>query len=172
MLGYVVLAVMGVSLVAAAYGWLMAHVRQAPASIVPTVGPIERSYDADGRTLRIAVESQIPRVRGARVARSDAHSLLVNVRPSIGRLDDAMGLFVQILIVDLGAGSSSYRLTGRAKSGVAIQRSTAVALQSFERELRMGMKRDQGVRAVLGDEAPAVVTRSASVDGGPPPTAC
>ena len=147
-MGLILLGVGAVAALVALVGWLMAHVRPAPAVVRDDVGPLVRTFPVPVGTLAQVVGTSIGGVRGASVARREGGDLIVTVRPSAGRLDDAMGLFVRIRL-DARESGSAYVLTGQSRSPSALASRTDRALVAFERDLRMTMKKRSGLSAHL-----------------------
>lgn len=140
--------------VCAGIGWLLAHVRPMPSGEVrAVVGPVHQEYAVDPVVLHAALIRQVGRVRGAGVARSTPTSLDVNVRPSMTRTDDAMGLFVHIEVSGRPGGGTTCSMHAQPKSAFAIKASSQRALRGFDRDLRMGLKRDEGIRVIDVDGA-------------------
>lgn len=131
-------------------GWALAHGRQAPVRTTDDLGPIHRAFPVAPDHLRAAVLRQTGAMRGVKVFDAGAAQVRLNVRPSAARLDDAMGLFVTVSFAE-SAGQSWYQVTGQAKSRIGIPASSERALCEFERQLRMGMKRTQGLTALGSD---------------------
>jgi len=135
-------------------GWAIANTRSMPdREIRAVVGPIQQAYAVDPATLCTALGQQIGRVRGASVARTTPTSLDVNVRPSLSRTDDAMGLFVHIDVYERPGGGAICSMHGEPKTALAVKDSSASALRGFDRELRMTLKRDKGIRIIEIDGA-------------------
>ncbi len=146
-------------------GWLLAHARpMTTGEIRAVVGPVHQAYATDPVTLHAALVRQVGRVRGASVARTTPTTLDVNVRPSLSRTDDGMGLFVHIAVSDRPGGGAVCAMHGQPKSVFAIESSSERALRGFDRELRMGLKRDEGIRVFDVDGASTPYT------GAPTPT--
>jgi hypothetical protein len=90
------------------------------------------------------VRTQVAHIRGATILSAD-REIRVDLRPSLLRLDDAMGPRIVIRVTD-GDGGSGYSITGQPKSVVADVSRSAAALAEFERDLRIGMKHDEDSR--------------------------
>ena len=107
--------------------------------------PCSSPYAVDPATLHTAIARQVARIRGASVARSTPTSHDVNVRPSMSRTDDGMGLFVHVEVSARPGGGAICSMHGQPKSMFAIEDSSERALRGFDRDLRMGLKRDEGI---------------------------
>lgn len=160
-------AILVVLLICAGIGWVTARVRPVPATgIRPVVGPIAQCYGADQATFRSALERELGRVRGAKIATCTATSFDVNMHPSLARADDGMGLFIRIDLDGPASGPVTCTLHGQPKALLASNTIAERALAAFERELRMGLKNHEGIRLV--DAAPQTVTQPPPMPAEPP----
>jgi hypothetical protein len=150
-LGTILLIALVIAGLVGLYGWFIAHARSAPGQRVDDLGPIYQAFPISAAHLGEVLRRQTHTMRGVRVIEDGPSSIVLSVRPSIGRLDDAMGLFVTIAVAD-SAGQGWYKVTGQAKSRVGLVSSSRRALVEFERQLRMGMKHAEGLVA-LGSQA-------------------
>ena len=90
------------------------------------------------------MRTQVAHIRGATILSADDREIRFDLRPSLRRLDDAMGLRIVIRVTD-GDGGCGYSVTSEPKSVVADESRSAAALAEFERDLRIGMKHDEGL---------------------------
>ncbi len=166
--------VAGIILVIAGVVWLYgaanARLRRTPnGQIKPVVGPIHRTYQTDFSALHSAIGRQIQQISGARVIASSGDSFDVDVRPSLARVDDGMGLFVRIELLATAPSRTRCTVFGEPKSGLSLESSSRSALHGFERDLRMGLKRDQQVVVTDVHETEMPPSPPVSAPSAPPP---
>lgn len=150
------------------YGAVNARTRRIPArGIQSTLLAIHRTYNIDAPSLHQAIGRELPLVSGARVVRSTPMSFDVDVRPSMGRADDGMGLFVRVDVQSDASGRGVCTVGGQPKSRLAVESSSQRALGAFERDLRMGLKRDERVVAIDAAASAQVATPAAAAAPAP-----
>ena len=148
------------------YGALNARLRTKPTGeITAVVGPVHRTYMAETAALHAAVGREIGRVSGARVIQATQNSFDIDMRPSLARVDDGMGLFVRVELMATGPGRTRCTVFAQPKSKWALDSSSASALRGFERDLRMGLKRN--AQLVVADEHDVVVAMPAPATPAP-----
>jgi hypothetical protein len=145
------------------YGSINARVRRKPTGeIQPVVGPLRRDYQIDAPSLHAAIGRTLPLVPGARVIHSTSTAYDVDVRPSLARVDDGMGLFVHVEVVPYADGRGVCTVYGQPKSKLAVTSSSERALRAFERDLRMGLKRDERVLVLDVPAMPSVAVATSN----------
>ena len=144
----------GVVLVIFGVAWIVRQVQSRsaefnPLAFQPRLGPIVRTFRvsvSNGPQLVAQAAAQAP---GMSVARIIGEAVFVNSRPSVGRIDDGMGMFLRVISSSDESGWH-LRFEGQPKSNIGATAEAQRGFAAVERDIRavlgrMGFRSDDGL---------------------------
>lgn len=168
----------GAVLVVGVVAWIVRQIQSRrtqfnPLAFQPRLGPIVRTFRvavSNGPQLVAQAAAQAP---GMSVAQIIGDVVFVNSRPSVGRIDDGMGMFLRV-ISSSDENGWHLRFEGQPKSNIGATSEAQRGFAAVERDIRavlgrMGFRSDDGLDSEVrplsdaamlqGPLAPAAVAR-------------
>ena len=167
------LGIYGVVLVVGGVAWIIRQIQSRstefnPLAFQPRLGPIVRTFRvsvSNGPQLVAQAAAQAP---GMSVARIIGEAVFVNSRPSVGRIDDGMGMFLRVISSSDESGWH-LRFEGQPKSNIGATSEAQRGFAAVERDIRAVLGR-MGFRSDDGLDGQARALSDGTMLKGPPAT--
>lgn len=167
------LGIYGVVLVVGGVAWIIRQIQSRstefnPLAFQPRLGPIVRTFRVSVSNGPQLVAEAAAHAPGMSVARIIGEAVFVNSRPSVGRIDDGMGMFLRVISSSDESGWH-LRFEGQPKSNIGAISEAQRGFAAVERDIRAVLGR-MGFRSDDGLDGQARALSDGTMLQGPPAT--